>query len=289
MDPGNSDTATPGSGSGRDSNQRSDSGSNENSNQGTEHGSDRARDQQGDQESAALVRVVRQLELLRQADDRLRSTVQDAAWAAQPTRAPGWTVGHLLTHLARNADGLRNLLLWARSGVELPMYPSPESRDADVAIGATRPDAVILADVEVTSRAFLADAAGMPAAAWFAQIETRAGGVAPATVVPSHRLAEVLLHTHDLGIGRGLNGLPADLAGGLLDAMRDTYLRTHSVPAMMLRATDTDVRLSVAGADPDGSAMEISGPAWALAGWLTGRHDGSTLHADGPLPALPAW
>lgn len=273
MDSGSSDTVTPGSGSGRDSNQRSDRGS--------------------DQESAALVRVVRQLELLRQADDRLRSTVQDAAWAAQPTRAPGWTVGHVLTHLARNADGLRNLLLWARSGVELPMYPSPESRDADVAIGATRPDAVILADVEVTSRAFLADAAGMPAAAWFAQIETRGGGVAPATVVPSHRLAEVLLHTHDLGIGRGLNGLPTELAGGLLDAMRDTYLRTKSVPAMMLRATDTDVVLSVAGADaaagPDETAVEISGPAWALAGWLTGRPDGSTLHADGPLPTLPAW
>ncbi|NNG34503.1 maleylpyruvate isomerase family mycothiol-dependent enzyme [Nakamurella aerolata] len=244
----------------------------------------------------ALVRVVQQLEWLRRADDRLRETVQDAAWAAQPTRALGWTVGHVLTHLARNADGLRNLLLWARSGVELSMYPSPESRDADVNIGATRPDQVILADVEVTSRAFLADAAGMPAAAWFAQVQTRGGGVAPATVVPSHRLTEVLLHTHDLGIGRGLNGLDPELAGGLLDAMRDTYLRTHALPDMVLQATDSDVTVVVdndaAGAAdaPEAEvALRISGPAWALAGWLTGRHDGAALEATGPLPQPPPW
>ena len=33
--------------------------------------------------------------------------------AAAASRLPGWTRGHLLTHLARNADGFRNLLAWA--------------------------------------------------------------------------------------------------------------------------------------------------------------------------------
>jgi hypothetical protein len=33
-----------------------------------------------------------------------------------------------------NADGLRNLLVWARTGVETPMYPSIEQRNADSTI-----------------------------------------------------------------------------------------------------------------------------------------------------------
>ena len=35
----------------------------------------------------------------------------------------------------------------------------------------------------------------------------------------------------------------------------------------------------------------VSGPAYALAGWLTGRSpgDGLTVTPAGPLPALPDW
>ena len=34
-----------------------------------------------------------------------------------PSLLPTWSRGHVLTHLARNADGGRRLLLWARTGV----------------------------------------------------------------------------------------------------------------------------------------------------------------------------
>jgi maleylpyruvate isomerase len=60
---------------------------------------------------------------------------------------PGWSWGHLLTHLARNADALGNLLSWARTGVETPMYRSKSQRDDDINIGATRPGGVLLSDV----------------------------------------------------------------------------------------------------------------------------------------------
>ena len=40
---------------------------------------------------------------------RTAATLDDAAVAA-PSPLPGWTRGHVLTHLARNADGLGNLL-----------------------------------------------------------------------------------------------------------------------------------------------------------------------------------
>ncbi|WP_165485453.1 maleylpyruvate isomerase N-terminal domain-containing protein [Protofrankia symbiont of Coriaria ruscifolia] len=40
---------------------------------------------------------------------------------------PGWTRAHLITHLARNADGLVNLLTWARTGIVTPCTRSPGS------------------------------------------------------------------------------------------------------------------------------------------------------------------
>ena len=45
-----------------------------------------------------------------------------------PSRCPGWTRGHILTHLARNADALVNLVTNATTGSSTPMYASPESR-----------------------------------------------------------------------------------------------------------------------------------------------------------------
>ena len=57
------------------------------------------------------------------------------AQAAGASRLPGWTRGHVLTHLARNADGFVNLLAWARTGVKTPMYPSEAARDAGIEAG----------------------------------------------------------------------------------------------------------------------------------------------------------
>jgi hypothetical protein len=46
-----------------------------------------------------------------------------------PSLLPGWSRGHVLTHLARNADDGRNLLVWARTGVETSEW-GPSSNDA---------------------------------------------------------------------------------------------------------------------------------------------------------------
>ncbi len=48
----------------------------------------------------------------------------DAADLAAASLLPGWTRGHVLAHVARNADGFVNLLTAARTGEALPMYAS---------------------------------------------------------------------------------------------------------------------------------------------------------------------
>jgi maleylpyruvate isomerase len=41
-----------------------------------------------------------------------------------PSLLPGWSRRTVIAHVARNADALCNLLTWARTGVETPMYAS---------------------------------------------------------------------------------------------------------------------------------------------------------------------
>ena len=55
-----------------------------------------------------------------------------------PTALAGWTGRHLVAHVAANADALSNLVHWAASGQETPMYASMAQRDADIEAGARR-------------------------------------------------------------------------------------------------------------------------------------------------------
>ncbi|HEX7266491.1 MAG TPA: maleylpyruvate isomerase N-terminal domain-containing protein, partial [Streptosporangiaceae bacterium] len=104
-----------------------------------------------------------QLARVGEATDRLLATAAalSDAQAREPSLLPGWSRGHVLTHIARNADGLANLLRWARTGRETPMYPSAASRSADIEAGAGRRAAELTADVEGTAAAFAAEAASL--------------------------------------------------------------------------------------------------------------------------------
>src|SRR5215472_4781932 len=77
--------------------------------------------------------------------------------ARQPSLLPGWSRGHLLTHVARNADSLRNLLVWARTGVETPQYRHPDERAEGIAAGAGRSAAELLADLAASAAALDAE------------------------------------------------------------------------------------------------------------------------------------
>src|SRR5215471_20227264 len=53
-----------------------------------------------------------------------------------PSLLPGWSRAHILAHLARGADAMRNLLVGARAGQDRPAYASPQARTADIANSA---------------------------------------------------------------------------------------------------------------------------------------------------------
>ena len=222
---------------------------------------------------------VHDLALLSDATDRLLAAAAklDNAAVAEPSRLPGWTRGHVLAHLARNADALLNVLAGR------PMYESAEARDADIARDAPRPLDVQLADVTATAEAF-ARSADAPAD-WSRTVELRNGITDSASRVPFRRLAEIELHHVDLGIGYELEDLPEEFTGREIAFLADRFAGNAAVAPTTLTAADG--RRWTTGST-DGAAVTVSGGAADLLGWLAGRRDGAALTAaGGPLPVLP--
>ena len=72
--------------------------------------------------------------------------------ARQPSLLPDWTVGHVATHIARNAEGHLRMLRAALDGDVAAMYPGGRAqRSADIEAGAGRAAAELLADVMQTA------------------------------------------------------------------------------------------------------------------------------------------
>src|SRR5712691_7516627 len=118
-----------------------------------------------------------------------------------PSPLPGWSRGHVLTHIARNADGLRNLLIWARTGIPTPQYPSTQARDEAIDAGSGRPAGELTADLRASAEAFLAEAESLTASAWQVSVRGMRGPEHPAWVTLWRRLSEVEIHHVDLDAG----------------------------------------------------------------------------------------
>lgn len=128
---------------------------------------------------------------------------------AGPSLLPGWTRGHVLAHLARGADAMRNLLIWAGTGVETPAYASQESRDSGIEKGAGRSSADLYADVEQAAHAFNAAVRELPDRAWKARVRVLNSARFPVSDLLPRRLTEIELHHTDLGTGYTAADWPA--------------------------------------------------------------------------------
>lgn len=143
------------------------------------------------------------LNVLRVATHRLVVAVEGMSEeeAAGPSLLPGWTRGHVITHVARNADALRNLLYWAWTGVETPAYRRASQREADIEEGAGRAVDDLRDDLAESAEAFAAEAEMLSDAAWRHDVRMFDGPVFSAALILPRRLTEVELHHTDLGLG----------------------------------------------------------------------------------------
>lgn len=132
-----------------------------------------------------------------------------------PSLLPEWTIGHLLTHLARNADSVVRRLEGAVADRLVPQYEGGwPGRAAEIEAGADRSAAQILADLREADERVDGLFASVDPAAWGRQV-LRGGGDArmPAADLAFSRWREVEVHLVDLG--RGYR--PADWPDALVE------------------------------------------------------------------------
>jgi maleylpyruvate isomerase len=120
-----------------------------------------------------------------------------------PSLLPGWSRAHVLSHLARGADAMRNVLVGARAGQDRPAYASPEARHADVDRSAAAEAKELVDDLVSSAMALRTVVRQLPDTAWRYQVRMLDSPRFPATQLLARRLAEVELHHCDLGIGYG--------------------------------------------------------------------------------------
>jgi maleylpyruvate isomerase len=127
-----------------------------------------------------------------------------------PSLLPAWTVGHVLTHIARNADSFVLLLQAANRGEVGQQYPGGlEQRNADIERGAVRGTGEIVADVLDSNRALEAAYDAMSPLGWQGEGESARGRVAVAEL-PFRRWREVVVHHADAGLGFTWRDWPSD-------------------------------------------------------------------------------
>jgi len=124
-----------------------------------------------------------------------------------PSRLPGWTVGHVLTHLARNADSIVRVLSAADRGETVARY-APGQRDADIEAGAGRPADELVADVRTTIWAL--EQAWSMHTRWDGHGREGPDREIPVTELPFLRWREVEVHRTDLGLGYEPADWPAE-------------------------------------------------------------------------------
>jgi len=226
------------------------------------------------------------LEKVQQATHRLVRTVDhmpDEQYAA-PSLLPGWSRAHVVAHLALNAEGLAGALAGAARGREVPMYASPEARDADIAELATASPSMLRTRLLGATSEFAGSMSGMPDDAWGTTIHRTPGVRAfVAGAVPGMREREVEIHHADLGLAYSRRDWPAEFAERLLGSV----CKGDSDRRFSVHATDLD-RTWRCGTGADGPT--VSGTGADLGWWLTGRGDGDGLTSDdGALPRIEEW
>ncbi|MGW2823632.1 maleylpyruvate isomerase N-terminal domain-containing protein [Streptomyces sp. NPDC001443] len=177
-----------------------------------------------------------------------------------PSALPGWTRKHLVAHVAANADALGNLVHWAATGEETPMYASAEERAAGIARGPALSAGELRSWLTGSAQRLAEALDRLTDEQWRHQVVTAQGRTVPATELPWMRAREVCVHAVDLGTGVvTFTDLPEGFLAALVDEIR-AKRQLSALPAL------------------------FEGPLPEVAAWLAGRP-----HTLADAPELGPW
>lgn len=173
-----------------------------------------------------------------------------------PTLLPDWSRRQLVAHLAANADAVGNLVHWAATGEETPMYASPQERAAGIERGLSMTGAELDAWLRRSADHLATSMDALTEAQWATRVVTAQGRTVSATETPWMRAREVCVHAVDLDRGVSFHDLPEDFLTALIEDIRTKR----------------------------GEVPSVDGPLAEQAAWLAGRP-----HTLAHAPDLGPW
>lgn len=198
-----------------------------------------------------------------------------------PSLCEGWSRGHVLAHLARNADALARVCDVALTGAPNTMYDTTESRDADIAAGARRSADEQATDIRDSAARLAERLAALGPEHGEVHVERTPGGFpVPVGMVPFMRLRELVYHHVDLDAGFTFAQAPDEVVALFLRDAANRLSKEDAPPSLRIATTEGDAYVVGDG------ATAVSGSRAAVLMWLArGNTDG--VDFDGPVPTLP--
>jgi maleylpyruvate isomerase len=182
----------------------------------------------------------------------------------RPSMLPAWTVGHVLSHVARNADSHRRRAEAAARGEIVDQYPGGfAGRAAEIDEGAARAAAVLIDDVHTSAVAMAAAWGDVQGDAWGNVTRDVGGRERPLRALVGRRWQELEVHIVDLGAGVTHRDWSDDFVAVWLPRLRE----------------GASARLAAGSMTPPTGAMDDRDEL----AWLYGR-----LQRD-DLPELEPW
>jgi maleylpyruvate isomerase len=219
--------------------------------------------------------------------------LQELQWSdadlAEPSLCDGWTRGHVLTHIARNAEGIADTLAGALRDEIVERYPGGwDARNAAIDEGAGRHFAALVADVRDTAQRLdrVLGAVG-DADAWAkptAEDQTAESWV-------YRRWREVEIHRVDLASDYTPDRWPPAFVTAELPQAAETLAHRVDGAVHVTVTADGSLAPDHVGTEwraGEGDPVEVSGPDWAVLAWLAGRA-AATGGALTATPALDGW
>ena len=208
-------------------------------------------------------------------NDAVAGVDEDAVRA--PSRLPGWSRGHVITHVANFSEAMTRQVEEALQGRLIEVYDGGRpARDAAIEAGAGRPaDELRMHLLEATSALTAAwDKVGSDD--WQRPIKHRDSNLAAGIYATWRELA---VHGVDLALEPTADSWPTEFCLHLLDFLRP---RTPEGIRLILQADD-----GTTWENGTGSERVLTGRLTDLTAWYAGRTAPGPIH--GPAPELLPW
>ena len=205
--------------------------------------------------------------------------------ARRPSALEGWSVGHVLNHLARNADSHVGIFRAAARGEVGAQYPGgPDERARLIEEGSGHPAAVLAENLRAAHARLESAWIETDERTWEVGLGLWTAGVASLPEFVFRRWREVEIHFIDLGL--------TDLGGPDWSSITDDYLEIETaitVRGLRARLPDNIAVHIIPDASPayvvgsDLQPVPVRGSDRAILKWLTGRG------GEPSWPSLKPW